>query len=392
MEVYNDEGEVICDKPSVLNEWKKEFEKLFKAMPDGTNNDLTIEEQIRSRIINDSLYLNEMRMADPLYEEVSNLNRNIELDEVRQAVNRTKLRKATGVDKLQNEVLKNEQSIKLLHKMFELCMDTGIVPDTWTKSIIKPISKSAESDPRIPLNYRGISLISCVAKVFSSVLNKRIVTFLDENHILPEEQNGFRKNRSCIDHVFILHSVAKSRQLAGLKTYITFIDFAKAFDCINRELLLYAILKSGIEGKTYYVLKAMYNLTKACVTINGSMTDWFTTELGVRQGDNLSPTLFSIFINELAQQVKQLDLGINIGNGRKLSILLYADDLAILSENPIDMQEMLNCINEWCDRVKMKINMSKTKLMEIRKKGEERSLAKFTLGLKAVPKCSDYKY
>ena len=78
-----------------------------------------------------------------------------------------------------------------------------------------------------------------ITKVFSSVLNKRIVTFLDENHILPEEQNGFRKNRSCIDHVFILHSVAKSRQLAGLKTYITFIDFAKAFDCISFFCMLY---------------------------------------------------------------------------------------------------------------------------------------------------------
>ena len=94
------------------------------------------------------------------------------------------------------------------------------------------------------------------------------------------------------------------------------------------------------------------------------MTDWFTTKLGVLQGDNLSPTLFSIFKNDLAQQMKQLDLGISIGDGRKLAILLYANDLAIISENPIVCK---NCINEWCDRVKRKIYMIKTNLMEIRK-------------------------
>ena len=141
-----------------------------------------------------------------------------------------------------------------------------------------------------------------MAKVFTSILNNRIVTFLDNTGRICEEQNGFRKNRSCTDHIYSLHSIAKERQIEGLKTFVTFIDFSKAFDSVNRNLLLYVLLQSGIDGKLYFIIKALYNLTEACVTLNGALSEWFKTELGVRQGDNLSPTLFSVFINELAEK------------------------------------------------------------------------------------------
>ena len=72
-------------------------------------------------------------------------------------------------------------------------------------------------------------------------------------------------------------------------------------------------------------------MTQACISLNNYKSEWFLTELGVRQGDNLSPTLFSLFINDLARAVKDLNLGIQIGENN-ISILLYADDIAIISK------------------------------------------------------------
>ncbi len=75
---------------------------------------------------------------------------------------------------------------------FQLCFDSGKIPTLWTQSVIIPIPKSRLSDPHVPLNYRGISLLSCVYKLYSAILNNRLAIFLGVNDILHDEQNGFR--------------------------------------------------------------------------------------------------------------------------------------------------------------------------------------------------------
>ena len=106
--------------------------------------------------------------------------------------------------------------LNFLCKLFQLCFDTGKVPSIWLVSIINPIIKSKDSDPRTPLNYRGISLVCCTAKLYSNVINSRIVKHLDNEDIIVDEQNGFRGgDRSCIDHIFILNSLCANRILEG---------------------------------------------------------------------------------------------------------------------------------------------------------------------------------
>ena len=190
--------------------------------------------------------------------------------------------------------------LNVLLKLFQLCFDSGKIPSQWQKSIINPIPKSKENDPRIPLNYRGISLMCCSAKLYSSLLNERIMHLLEEESSIVDEQNGFRKRRSCQDHIFVLDSIIRNRREEGLATYVAFIDLKKAFDCINRDFLLFKMLRMGIDGKMYNAVQSTYQSTKSCVRINNYMTSWFETLFGVRQGDGLSPTLFSIFINDLA--------------------------------------------------------------------------------------------
>lgn len=151
----------------------------------------------------------------------------------------------------------------------------------WRKAIIFPILKEQNSDPRIPMNYRGISVLSVMSKVFSSILNNRLTDYLEDNDILVDEQNGFRKNRSCENHVLTLNNVIQNRD----STFVTFIDLHKAFD-----LLEYCILHNGVDGNFYNIIKTIYQNTESCVRIGNNMTEWFPCNSGVRQGDNLSHT------------------------------------------------------------------------------------------------------
>ena len=90
---------------------------------------------------------------------------------------------------------------------------------------------------------------------------------------------------------------------------------------------------------------------------------WFVTNQGVRQGDNLSPTLFNIYINDLALELKKMNLGVTIGN-LHVCILLYADDIVLISESEQNLQIMLDFVNSWCNKWQMKINNEKLSILE----------------------------
>ena len=170
-------------------------------------------------------------------------------------------------------------------------------------------------------------------------------------------RTGLGKKRCCIDHVFVLDSVVRNRLEEGKDTFTAFIDLQKAFDLVNREFLLFKILNAGIEGKVYKSIKSMYSINAACIRVNSMLTDWFNTLQGVRQGDSLSPTIFSLFINDLAQEIKNLNLGVTV-NDKTISILMYADDIALVAPNVKNLQKMLNKMKEWVAKWHMKINVT----------------------------------
>ena len=229
MEVYGEQNEILCDRDNVLRVWQDDFEKLYN---DGFE-EFNTSDQVTN--LKNILHFQEQQMLEPLYNEAFDINKDISVEEVIQVAVKSKLGKSVGIDLIPNEVLKNRHIIETLQTLFQLCFDTGKLPSLWLQSIIKPIPKSKDNDPRIPTNYRGISLISCTAKFFTGILNNRISKFLDDNRSIVEEQNGFRKKRSCTDHIYVLESIIKTRQERKQDTFVTFIDFSKAFDRVNRE-------------------------------------------------------------------------------------------------------------------------------------------------------------
>ena len=259
-------------------------------------------------------------------------NQHISIFEVKKAIDATKRGKASGIDNIPVEVLKNDTAVSFLHVLFNVCFDNGIVPADWGKCIINPIPKSSTTDRRDPLSYRGICLAPAMYKLYCSVLNSRLTSWSDENHKLEDEQNGFRKGKSTTDHISSLMNIIDTRKKLKKSTFCAFIDFKKAYDTINRSILWKRLSDIGISGKMFQAIKSLYACVKSCVRLNSYKTDWFDVNCGLRQGCVLSPLLFDLFINNLAIFLKSLDLGVKIGD-ENVCVMLYADDIVLLAES-----------------------------------------------------------
>ena len=256
----------------------------------------------------------------------------------------------------------------------------------WDLSDLKPIPKK-DKDPRDPLNNRCITIMCCIAKVYSTLLNTRLQKFLEDNSILVDEQNGFRASRSCIDHIFSLVTILRNRKSQGKSTFLSFIDFKKAFDSVDRTLLLFKLSKIGICGKMYWAISSLFRNPKSRVVLNDIATDWFSCPIGVKQGDTISPTLFAIYINDLAGQLNQSGLGVDIDASLKLSCLLYADDIVLLADDEHDLQALLTIVNTWCSKWRLEVNLLKTNIMHVHKKQKQRSNFNFMFENKTVEYC-----
>ena len=117
--------------------------------------------------------------------------------------------------------------------LFNIVLNTGSIPEKWLIGKIKPIYK-IKGDILDPENYRPISLLSCLGKLFTALLSECLNTYLEENDILNENQAGFRKDHSTIDHIFALHALIEIMKFEKKKLFCSYIDFSKAFDSVWR--------------------------------------------------------------------------------------------------------------------------------------------------------------
>ncbi len=305
--------------------------------------------------------------------------------EVNLAVNHAKRGKAQGADNIP------DTTVMFLHALFNVCFSSSTVPSIWGKCIINPIPKSSSSDPRDPLAYRGIALASVMYKMYCHILNARLSMWAENNNILVDEQNGFRKKRSTIDHVSSITSLIETRKKLKRDTFTAFIDFRKAYDFINRDKLWKRLTETGVCGKMLLAIESLYSSVSSCIRINSYNTDWFEVHTGLRQGCILSPLLFNMYINDLALYLKSLNVGVSISD-EIVCILLYADDIVLIAESAEDLQILLNALNDWCSTNDMSININKSKVVHFRNPSVNRTTATFLCGDSRVDIVEKYTY
>ena len=297
------------------------------------------------------------------------LNSDFTAEEVVEGVASIKGGKAAGIDRVTNDFIKSTISIFLpvYVQLFNRILSSGTIPKSWIEGLVVPIYKG-KGDPNDVNNYRGITLLSCLGKLFTNLLNARLHRFCDVNSILNENQAGFRHGYSTIDHIYVLKHFIDIFIMKKKRLFCTFIDYSKAFDLVWRDALWFKLQNAGITGRFYNVIVCMYKQIKSCVFVDGIKSESFTSLTGVRQGENLSPLLFSLFINDLEEflienKCEPASSGDDmIDRYMKLLVLMYADDTIVMATSKSGLQEAIDQMCNFCKKWKLKINSSKTKV------------------------------
>ena len=326
-------------------QWKNPFEALYKA-PEGPP--ATPMASSSRNPVNPLLSPNPMPISAQSSSAAPSafdyLNADIAEQEVEAALKRLKRNKAAGVDSIRAEHIldASELLLKPLVQTFNQVLNQG-VPPAWCTGLIHPIFKAG--DPEDAANYRGITVVVILAKLYAMVLEARASEWAEHDKCRAKGQAGFRKDFRTSDQVFIIQTSVRQAKQAKRKLYCCFVDFKKPFDLVPRQTLWSILEERGMKGKVLSSLQTMYAADKACVLTRDGPTDLFDCSIGVKQGCPASPLLFGLYLDELETLLESCH---EIDAPRiaevALAILLFADDIALLSYSVTGLQKQLDIL------------------------------------------------
>ena len=204
---------------------------------------------------------------------------------------------------------------------------------------------------------------------------------------LEDGQCGFRPGRSTTDQIFTLKQIFEKSWEYGKDLFACFVDHEKAYDRVPREKLWKVLQEYGVDGQLLRAIKSFYCRPEVCVRVNGKQSRPLHVGVGLRQGYVLSPLLFIVYMNWI-EKCSQPDECATIGNC-KISRLLFADDLVLLSSTESGLQHALNSFADACNTAGMKISTAKTEVLHLSRNPDQCVLQVNGATLKQVEK---FKY
>ena len=355
-------------------EYAKYISNLFNLKSNHVNEKLDLSKKLECLFNNDTY--------------VDKLDKKIEPSEVLDCLKKLKNGKSSGHDLVINEILKHSSNVMapLIVKLFNLILQHEYFPEYWSLGFITPIFKGG--DPCVMSNYRPITVTSNLSKLFTFVMNSRLNDFISTNNLLNNEQIGFRKGQSTNDHLFVLKTLIDSFKSQKKTLFTCFIDLSKAFDSVWREALYYKLFQLGISSKFVKIIRSLYSNVQSKIKIHNLLSDTINIDVGTRQGCNLSPALFNIFLNDLPTVLHKNNCDPVLLYDVYINILMYADDVVLISSSKHGLQKCLNIFGNFCYKWNLHINVNKTKVVLFNSRKQDN----FFLNSKLLSQAESYCY
>ena len=270
-----------------------------------------------------------------------------------------RVNKAHGPDDISANMIKlcGEHLCVPLRLIFQNILETGVFPDQWKMANVTPVHK--KKDKQIIGNYRPISLLPILAKVFERLIFKHLYNHLISNNLISKNQSGFRPGDSCTNQLLSLvndiHAAFDDKNCLEVRS--VYLDMSKAFDKVWHEALVFKLKQNGVDGKLLSLLQNYLLNRKQRVVLNGIASEWGPIASGVPQGSVLGPLLFLVYVNDLEE-------------GLKSQVKFFADDTSLFSivRDPLvssfELNHDLDLISKWAFQWKMSFNPDPTKAAE----------------------------
>ncbi len=300
------------------------------------------------------------------------LNGPITLKEVQSGLHTLNNNRSPGLDGYPAEFLryaivrkadgKNEQiMLPALTTMLNAAFNQGAVPDSWNVSLVTPIYK--HGDAAETSNYRPIAVGAPIMRLLAAIINQRIVDFTEGHGLRSPIQAGFRPGMSCGHQLTALqHFIDQEVQQHKGHLYCCFVDLKGAYDNVPRDLLWQTLASLGIHGNILASIKGMYANSSLAIKIGGKRGELHTSQLGVKQGCPLSPTLFGLYMDALHTHLLHTvpAAGPRLSTGLRVPVLMYADDIVLMATTPQGLQQLIDATYQLCRWKKMQISAEKT--------------------------------
>uniref|UniRef100_A0A803TXW0 ribonuclease H n=1 Tax=Anolis carolinensis TaxID=28377 RepID=A0A803TXW0_ANOCA len=329
--------------------------------------DLTEAEEIKKRWreYTEDLYRRDKNIEDSFDSVVNELEPDILRSEVEWALRSTANNKAAGEDGIPAELLKilKDDAVKVMHAICQQIWKTQEWPSDWKKSIYIPIPKKGNA--KECSNFRTVALISHASKVMLKILQGRLQQYMERE--LPDVQAGFRKGRGMRDQIANIPWIIEEAREFQKNIYFCFIDYSKAFDCVDHNKLWHVLGGMGIPSHLVCLLRNLYKDQVATVRTDHGTTDWFKIGKGVWQGCILSPYLFNLYAEHIMRRagIDESKAGVKI-SGRNINNLRYADDTTLMAESEEELRSLITKVKEESAKAGLQLNIKKTKIMVTR--------------------------
>ena len=384
--VKNKKDEVIYEICDILKIWKEHFSSICTP-----KNEPSFDQEHFTAVNTRIDELNSMKDDSPFLEY------NFDEAEVQKAVKKLKINKACGYDHISAEHIKygGPLLITIITMIFNCINKLEYVPNNFRRGIQIPLFKGKNLCSTDTNNYRGITLLSTLSKIYELIIWERLEPWWKKEEVISRLQGACRKGQSCIHTSLLLQETVSSVLEKNNKVFVSYFDVSKAFDTVWINGLFFKLHEMGIRGKLWRLMYRTYADFCCRVRVASSFSEWYPMSCGIHQGGILSLTKYLVFINELLEELEKSNLCCSIMSIRS-SPASYADDLATATISKFHTDKVHTMVNNYGNRWRFRFNASKSAVMVFGEEKKQYNINKehrvFRLGQERVKEKETYDH